>query len=210
MDALTSLGKGENMYTKDPAFWRAGAISATLVMLVILGFLSANSLAVITAGGGGHVPPYTVINHQISYQYDPEKDQDMPVIGGEQLLFGKRYDAAQASALIGQGKLVIQSRACIDCHTFLGNGAYYAPDLTKSWLDPAWKAQWMPMTQSKTKEEAMVKFLMHPERYPTWSREMPNLQLSQSSAEAVVAYLKWLSSINTNGFPANFNNAPQQ
>ncbi len=26
----------------------------------------------------------------------------------------------------------------MNCHTLLGNGAYYAPDLTKAWLDPAW------------------------------------------------------------------------
>jgi hypothetical protein len=26
-----------------------------------------------------------------------------------------------------KGKLVIQSRACINCHTFFGNGAYYGP-----------------------------------------------------------------------------------
>ncbi|SCC94504.1 conserved hypothetical protein [Thiomonas sp. X19] len=199
----------ETTYTKDPGFWRAGAISATSVMLVILAFLSVNSLADISAGGG-HVPLYTVINHKISYQYDPSVDHDVPVIGKEQLLFGKRYDEVQAKALLRQGKLVIQSRACIDCHTFLGNGAYYGPDLTKAWLDPAWEAQWMPMTQSSTKQEAMVKFLMHPELYPTWSRQMPNLQISQSGAEAVVAYLKWLSAINTNGFPANFGHEPQQ
>jgi nitric oxide reductase subunit C len=24
----------------------------------------------------------------------------------------------------------------MNCHTLLGNGAYYAPDLTKAWLDP--------------------------------------------------------------------------
>ena len=197
-----------NSHAADPAFWRAGAISATAVMLVILGLLTVNSLAVITAGGS-HVPSYTVINHQISYQYDPARDHDMPVIGGEQLLFGRHYDAQQARALVARGKLVIQTRACIDCHTFLGNGAYFAPDLTKSWLDPAWQQQWMPMTGSKTPEEAMVKFLMHPDRYPTWSREMPNMHLTQQDAEAVVAYLKWMSAINTNGFPANFGHAPQ-
>ena len=197
-----------NSHAADPAFWRAGAISATAVMLVILGLLTVNSLAVITAGGS-HVPPYTVINRQISYQYDPAKDHDMPVIGGEQLLFGQYYDAQQARAMVARGKLVIQTRACIDCHTFLGNGAYFAPDLTKSWLDPAWQQQWMPMTGSKTREEAMVKFLMYPDRYPTWSREMPDLHLTQQDAEAVVAYLKWMSAINTNGFPANFGHAPQ-
>ena len=33
---------------------------------------------------------------------------------------------------------------------------------------------------------------------------MPNLNLTKKEAESVVAYLKWMSSIDTNGFPANF------
>ena len=188
---------------EDPAFWRAGAISTTAVMLVVLGFLTVDSLRAIRPGGS-HVRPYTVINQQISYVFDAGRDMFVPKIGGEELLFGHKYTASEAGALMHKGKLVIQSRACMDCHTFFGNGAYYAPDLTKSWLDPAWRSMWMPMTQSKTPEEAMVQFLMHPDRYPTWSRQMPNLGLTQDEAKATVAYLKWLSSVDTNGFPAYF------
>lgn len=187
----------------DPAFWRAGALSATLVMLVVLVFLTVDSVAVIRAGGS-QVPKYDVINQEIGYAYDAEAGYDRPVIGKEQLLFGHRYTEPEAFALIDKGKLVIQSRACMDCHTFFGNGAYYGPDLTKAWLDPMWERMWMPMTQEKTREGAMVKFLMHPDRYPTWSRQMPNLSISHEEAVAVVAYLKWMSAIDANGFPANF------
>jgi len=186
----------------DPHFWRAGAISTTIIMVAVLGILTVNSLGAIEAGGS-HVPPYTVINHKIGYGPALNRDTDAPTIGGEQLLFGKRYTPTEAHALIRRGKLVIQSRACMDCHTFFGNGAYYAPDLTKAWLDPEWKV-WKAMTQSKTRGEAMKRFLMHPERYPTWARRMPNLQLSAQEAEAVVAYLKWMSSVDANGFPAHF------
>ncbi|MBS0486585.1 MAG: cytochrome c, partial [Proteobacteria bacterium] len=91
-----------------------------------------------------------------------------------------------------------------------GNGAYYGPDLTKSWLDPAWSQIWMPMTGKTTREDAMVEFLMHPDKYPTWSRAMPNLNLSEDEARATVAYLKWLSAIDTNGFPANFGQSGKQ
>jgi len=63
---------------------------------------------------------------------------------------------------------------------------------------------WMPMTQAVTREEAMVAFLMYPEKYPTWSRQMPNLQISREEAEALVAYLKWMSAVETNGFPIHF------
>lgn len=191
------------MRIEEPGFWRAGAISSTVVMLVVLCFLSVDSMRALVAGGR-HVPEFDVINHAISYQYDWSRHMDMPVIGGPDPLFGKTVTEAQARALMRKGKLVIQSRACMDCHTFFGNGAYYAPDLTKAWLDPAWKEIWIPMTGAKTKADAMVMFLMNPEKYPTWTREMPNLHLTKIEAESVVAYLKWMSSINTNGFPANF------
>ena len=186
----------------DPNFWRAGAIATTLVMSAVLIFLTIDSLAAITAGGS-HVPPYTVINQTVSYVYDNKLNRDMPVIGKDEPLFGKLADAAEATRLIDKGKLVIQSRACIDCHTFMGNGAYYAPDLNKSWLDPDWEA-WKAITGADTKEEAMVRFLMEPEKFATWERKMPNMGISRDEAVATVAYLKWLASIDTNGFPIHF------
>jgi len=33
---------------------------------------------------------------------------------------------------------------------------------------------------------------------------MPNLHLTQEEAQAVVAYLKWMSSVDANGFPSHF------
>lgn len=188
---------------QDPDFWRAGAISTVAVMLVVLSILTVDSLRAITPGGS-HVPGYDVINREIGYHYDWTRRMDVPTIGAQQLLFGRLYTASEARALMDKGKLVIQSRACMDCHTFFGNGAYYAPDLTKAWLDPAWQQIWMRMTGAASREDAMVAFLMHPDRYPTGTRVMPDLKLSVSEARAVVAYLKWLSAVDTNGFPANF------
>ena len=190
------------MHFSDPAFWRAGAISTIVVMSVVLVMLTIDSLAVISPGGV-NVPLYTVINQHIDYKFDAKRGNDVPVIGGPEPLFGKSLDAAAATALIDRGKMVIQSRACIDCHTFFGNGAYYGPDLTKAWLDPAWEA-WQAITDAPTREEAMVKFLMDPVKYRTWTRTMPNMGITQQEAEATVGYLKWIAAVDTNGFPPNF------
>jgi len=190
------------MHFTDPAFWRAGAISTVVVMSIVLIMLTIDSLAVISPGGA-NVPPYTVINQHIDYKFSAKRGNDLPVIGGSEPLFGKSVDAATAEALIDKGKLVIQSRACMNCHTFFGNGAYYAPDLTKAWLDPAWET-WQAITGATTREDAMVKFLMEPDKYRTWTRTMPNMGLTQQEAEATVAYLKWMAAVDTNGFPPNF------
>jgi nitric oxide reductase subunit C len=193
---------GVSMHFDDPAFWRAGAISTIVVMSAVLIMLTIDSLAAISPGGS-NVPQYTVINQHIDYKFDAKRGHDVPAIGGAEPLFGKPVDAAAAEALIEKGKMVIQSRACMDCHTFFGNGAYYAPDLTKAWLDPAWET-WQAMTGAETREEAMVKFLMDPETNRTWTRAMPNLRITREEAEATVAYLKWMAAVDTNGFPPNF------
>jgi len=191
------------MNFQDPLFWRAGAVSTTLVMLVVLAFLSVDSMRYITAGGI-NVPDYDVINHAIDYRFDWSRTADVPVISGDEPLFGKKVTKAEAEKIMEKGKLVIQSRNCMNCHTIFGNGAYYGPDLTKAWLDPAWQQIWMPATGKATKEEAMAEFLMHPDKYPTWRRKMPDLKITEEEAHATVAYLKWISAIDTNGFPSGF------
>lgn len=50
----------------------------------------------------------------------------------------------------------------------------------------------------------MVDFLMHPDRFPLGNRTMPDLGIGEEEAKAVVAYLKWMSAVYTNGFPAGF------
>lgn len=72
-----------NHPARDPAFWRAGAFSATIVMSVVLAFLTVHSPAAIRPGGS-NVPPYTVINQQIGYSFDTDRGVYAPVIGGEQ------------------------------------------------------------------------------------------------------------------------------
>lgn len=180
-------------------FWRKIAIWVTAFMFVILIILTFDSVAIITAGSD-RVPAYSVINKRIYYRLNPERGFQAPVIGDEAPLFGVTLSEEEAAALVNHGKLTVQAKNCMNCHTLLGNGAYYAPDLTKSWLDPAWGNE-------AVRESMMVRFLMDPETnartYGT-GRKMPDLDITEEEAKAVVAFLKWMSSINTSGFPAQF------
>jgi len=94
------------MYTQDPAFWRAGAISSTAVMFVVLIVLTIDSIDAIRPGGS-HVPPYDVINQKIGYRFDSSRNEDVPTISNEELLFNHRFTEAEAGQLLGSGKLVI-------------------------------------------------------------------------------------------------------
>jgi len=186
-------------------FWRKAAIWVTALMAVVLIFLTFDSVSKISAGSK-RVPGYDVINKRIYYRFNPERNMSEPVIGGDEPLFGKSLGPEEAEELVTLGKLTIQSRNCINCHTMLGNGAYYAPDLTKAWLDPGWATE-------SVREQLMLTFLMDPtsnaRTYGT-GRRMPQLHLTEKEARGVIAFLKWMSSIDTNGFPSGFKPIQQE
>ncbi len=180
-------------------FWKKTAIWVTAGSFVVLIFLTFDTMRQ-TMAGTVRVPDYTVINKHIDYQYDEKQRRSVPVIAGEAPLFGKIMDASEAEKWVTLGKKTIQAKNCMNCHTLLGNGAYYAPDLTKAWLDPAWGPE-------AVRPQLMKMFLMDPEgnarTYGT-GRKMPNLGITEEEAKGIIAFLKWMSSINTNGFPYNF------
>jgi nitric oxide reductase subunit C len=136
---------------------------------------------------------------------DEKRHAQVPVIGIEEPLFGKKLTEQEAEALVDKGKLTTQSKNCMACHTLLGNGAYFAPDLTKSWLDPMWGTR-------GSREEQMVEFLKDPsdKLHNGIGRRMPKLKITDEEARAVVAFLKWMSTIDTNGFPYNFKAINQE
>jgi nitric oxide reductase subunit C len=88
------------------------------------------------------------------------------------------------------GKHVWHRKNCINCHTLLGEGAYYAPDLTK-------------ITQQRG-SAYLAAFLKDPTKFYSEERDrriMPNLKLSDREIEQVIAFLDWVSKINTQGWP---------
>jgi nitric oxide reductase subunit C len=180
-------------------FWKKVAVWVTAGSFLILVILTFDTLKQTTAGGS-RVPAYSVINKKIDYQFDKSLSKFMPVIGGEELLFGQKYTEEQAEQLVMLGKKTTQAKNCMNCHTLLGNGAYYAPDLTKAWLDQGWLS-------TALREEQMLKFLMDPEKNARTfgtGRKMPDLDITEAEGKGVIAFLKWMSSIDTNGFPYNF------
>jgi nitric oxide reductase subunit C len=88
------------------------------------------------------------------------------------------------------GKNVWHRNNCINCHTLLGEGAYYAPDLTQ--------------IATQRGAEYLREFLKDPSRFYSESRDrrlMPTLALSDDDITAVIAFLGWVSKIDTQGWP---------
>jgi len=199
----------DNRFWQRSATWVTGFASLLLIWLTFdtMGQIAMGNDADLQNGVTKRVPGPTVINYKITYEMDAARGHEVPVIGEKEMFFGRDdYSEEEAGALLHLGKLGSQAKNCMDCHTLLGNGAYYAPDLTKAWLDPAWgpTGPMQAMTGKDTKEEAMAEFLQHPNLYPTHARMMPDLGITAEEAKGLVSFLKHMSSIDTNGFPRNF------
>ena len=86
------------------------------------------------------------------------------------------------------GKHAFERRNCNDCHTILGFGSYYAPDLTRTYF--------------RIGEDAIIRRLQQPEvAFATDYRKMPQQHLSQQEITDIVAYLRWVSNIDNHDWP---------
>ena len=104
--------------------------------------------------------------------------------------FGRLTHEENITESVVAGKHVWHRKNCINCHTLLGEGAYYAPDLTKI-------AQYRG-------DAYLRQFLKDPSRYYSEARHgrlMPNPQLSDEDISGVIAFLTWVSHIDNQGWP---------
>ena len=192
------------LWWSSESFWKKTSIWVTGISSIALILLTMDTLPKISAGSK-RVPSYSVINHRIDYKFDEARNFQVPVIGLKEPLFGKELTEEEAQALVSHGKITVQAKNCMNCHTLLGNGAYYAPDLTKAWLDPFWGSK-------EVREQLMLEFIQNPsdKTHNGLGRRMPKLGITPEEAKAIVAFLKWMSSIDTNGFPYNFKPIQQE
>jgi nitric oxide reductase subunit C len=99
-------------------------------------------------------------------------------------------NAANITPDVIEGKHIWHRKNCINCHTLLGEGAYYAPDLTK-------------ITQHRGTAYLQA-FLRDPSKFYSEERDrrlMNNPNLSDREIEQVIAFLDWVSRIDTQGWP---------
>lgn len=91
---------------------------------------------------------------------------------------------------ITKGKEVWEQNDCIGCHTLLGEGAYFAPELGNVY------------TRFGDNTEAIKMFIQsRPAEGIPGRRSMPQFNLSDEELEAVAQFLKYASEINTSGWP---------
>ena len=93
-----------------------------------------------------------------------------------------------------RGKHVWETNQCIGCHSLLGEGAYFAPELGNVYQRRGGDASGAIFIKAWMKAQ------------PTGTpgrRQMPNFNLSEQQLDDLVEFLKWTNGINTEKWPPN-------
>lgn len=106
----------------------------------------------------------------------------------------ERSNSDDLTEQVVHGKEIWESNNCMGCHTLLGEGAYYAPDLTK--------------VVDNRGEEWMRIFLRDPQAMFPGQRKMVQYDFTEEEIDDVIAFFAWIGNIDTNGFPAEPDLAP--
>ena len=101
----------------------------------------------------------------------------------------ERSNAAEITPAVLRGKHLWETRNCIGCHTLLGEGAYFAPELGN-----VYKRRGGPFIKGWM--QAMPTGVPH-------RRQMPQFNLNDQQLDDLVEFLKWTSEINTEKWPPN-------
>lgn len=104
--------------------------------------------------------------------------------------FPELTNADTITPQVTHGKDVWHKYNCINCHTLFGEGAYYAPDLTK-------------ITQHRG--EAYLKaYMRDPSNFydeEIHRRLMPKQDLSEEEINDLIIFLDWVANVDNQGWP---------
>ena len=107
-----------------------------------------------------------------------------------------RREVLDPTTEVGQkiafGKQLWEENNCIGCHTLLGEGAYFAPELGNVYK------------RYNGNKEGIVGFLKsRPREGIPGRRSMPQFNFDDQELEAIAEFLKYSSEIDTAGWPPN-------
>jgi nitric oxide reductase subunit C len=86
-----------------------------------------------------------------------------------------------------QGRHLWDSNNCMGCHTIMGEGAYYAPELTKVY--------------ERRGPDYIKATFNFPGGWRPHNRRMVEYNFTDQEKEGLVAFLQWIGETDLNGFP---------
>lgn len=110
--------------------------------------------------------------------------------------FPERTNESELTDAVARGKHVWEENNCIGCHSLLGEGAYYAPELA----NVAVRRGNGDLEQFKSYLAPWMK--MQPLNIPN-RRKMPQFHLDEQQVDDLAEFLFWTSRINNFNWPPN-------
>ena len=106
-------------------------------------------------------------------------------------------DAASLDASVVAGKRVWEHNACINCHTILGEGAYYAPEVGNV------MERWGVLDDPEGAFEVLNGWMSSQPTGIEGRRQMPNFNLTEEETRNLSEFLRWTNKIKTQDWPPN-------
>lgn len=106
-------------------------------------------------------------------------------------------DESRLTDSVKRGKHVWEQHACINCHTLLGEGAYFAPELGNVWV------RYGGHDDPKGAREGLIAWMRSQPSGVEGRRQMPNFNLNDQDVNDLIDFLEFTSRINTQGWPPN-------
>ncbi|HHS83645.1 MAG TPA: cytochrome c [Gammaproteobacteria bacterium] len=107
-----------------------------------------------------------------------------------------RDNREQITESVALGKEVWENNNCIGCHSLMGEGAYYAPELANV-FDRRGKGD-----EKTFKQYLTVWMSIQPLQNPG-RRKMPQFNLTEEEVNGLADFLIWTSRIDDNDWPPN-------
>jgi nitric oxide reductase subunit C len=104
---------------------------------------------------------------------------------------------ATLTPAVERGKRVWEKHACINCHTILGEGAYFAPELGNVFL------RFGGDKDPQAARDAIRDWIKSQPSGTPGRRQMPNFHLNDQELDDIAAFLEWVSHIKNNNWPPN-------
>jgi nitric oxide reductase subunit C len=104
-------------------------------------------------------------------------------------------NATTLSESVVRGKRIWERKACINCHTILGEGAYFAPELGNVFVRYGGK------DDPEGAKEAIKAWMQSQPSGIEGRRQMPDFKLTDPELDDLANFLEWVSTIDTQGWP---------
>jgi nitric oxide reductase subunit C len=105
------------------------------------------------------------------------------------------HSTAEVTDSVARGKHVWERNACINCHSLLGEGAYFAPELGNVWV------RYGGVDDPEGAREALKTWILAQPTGIEGRRQMPRFDLTDQELNDLVDFLEWTSRIDTQGWP---------